>query len=46
MDDFAVEEFGLEFGVELPLLYLCDFVQMGLVVEFAFFIEEVIGAEL
>ncbi len=43
---FAIEEFGFEFGVELTVLNLSDLVEMGLVIEFALFVEKIVGTEL
>jgi hypothetical protein len=39
LDDFAIKEFGLEFGVVLAVLYFCNFIEMGLVFHFTLLIE-------
>jgi hypothetical protein len=44
--NFAIEEFGFEFGIELTILDFGNLVKMSLVIEFALFVEKVIGTEL
>ena len=43
---FAIEDFGFEFGVKLTVLNFSDFLEMSLVVEFALFVEKIVGTEL
>lgn len=39
LNDFTIQEFGLEFGVELAVLDLGDFIEVGLVFYFALLVE-------
>ena len=42
---FAIEDFGFEFGVEVTVLNFSDLLEMGLVIEFALFVEKIVGTE-